>query len=82
MPFLQADTTHVFAPAASCGTQTVVVKDGDPRQIFLVRSHLRKEASAFALGDYADPMAIHGMTMPGLAELRAGRRRDCVHGRV
>ena len=49
---------------------TVRVNDGDARQVALVRSHLRKEAAAFARGDYSDPMTIHGATMPGIDGLR------------
>jgi len=75
MPFSQADTMHMFRPTAAGGVQTVTVKDGDPRQIALVRSHLRKEAVAFARGDYRDPASIHGMDMPGLATLHAGAAR-------
>ncbi len=67
MPFSQSDTMHMFRPTAAGGVQTVMVKDGDARQIAFVRSHLRKEAFTFARGDYRDPAAIHGMDMPGLA---------------
>jgi hypothetical protein len=72
MPFDLNRTMHVFRPTADGGVQTVMVHDGDPQQIALVRSHLRKEATAFAHGDFADPAKIHGMDMPGLAQLRAG----------
>jgi hypothetical protein len=75
MPFDLDRTMHVFTPTQSGGMQTVMVRDGDPRQIALVRSHLRKEASAFAHGDFADPASIHGNDMPGLAKLRAGAHR-------
>jgi hypothetical protein len=73
MPFSMDATRHVFSPTANGGTQAVVVTEGDPRQIALVRSHLRKESAAFARGDFADPMAIHGAAMPGLAALQAAR---------
>jgi hypothetical protein len=43
-----------------------------------VRSHLRKEALAFARGDFADPAAIHGVDMPGLHALHAGAARIVV----
>jgi hypothetical protein len=73
MPFDQERTTHVFRSTATGGTQTVVAKRrDDARQITLVRRHLRKEARRFSEGDFADPMAIHGMTMPGIAALRRG----------
>ena len=75
MPFDLNRTLHIFEPTSYGGVQTVVVHDGDPKQIALVRSHLRKEAAAFAHGDFADPAEIHGMNMPGLAQLRAGARK-------
>lgn len=73
MPFDQAKTTHVFHATETGGVQRVVVKDlPDARQLRLVRTHLRKEATPFAAGDFTDPMAIHGMRMPGIAALRRG----------
>jgi hypothetical protein len=71
MPFDLARSVHVFTPLADGGAQEVISRDGDPAQIGLIRAHLRKEALAFARGDYSDPAAIHGAAMPGLAELRA-----------
>ncbi|MBK5289838.1 MAG: aspartate carbamoyltransferase [Acidimicrobiia bacterium] len=73
MPFDQKLTTHVFRATATGGVQRVVAKDlGDNEQISLIRSHLGEEAKRFAAGDFSDPMAIHGMKMPGLAALRRG----------
>ncbi len=69
MPFDQNATMHVFEPTATGGRQVVMVTNGDQRQVALVRAHLRKEAAAFAGGDYADPARIHGTSMPGLREL-------------
>jgi hypothetical protein len=78
MPFDMGRSMHVFKPTPSGGIQTVFVHDGDPRQVALVRSHLRKEAAAFTRGDYADPAAIHGGSMPGLREMHAGANRIAV----
>ena len=78
MPFDMNQTMHVFEPTPSGGVQTVMVTDGNLHQIALVRSHLRKEAAAFARGDFSDPAKIHGVDMPGLAQLRAGARRLAV----
>jgi len=78
MPFDMSRTMHVFTPTAFGGVQSVIAHDGDPHQIALIRAHLRKEAHAFARGDYADPASIHGNTMPGLAQLRAGASRIAV----
>ncbi|MEP6625823.1 MAG: aspartate carbamoyltransferase [Acidimicrobiia bacterium] len=73
MPFDLQRTTHVFRSDATGGVQLVVAKDPhDEVQIALVRAHLRREARRFASGNFTDPMAIHGMTMPGIARLRLG----------
>ena len=70
MPFDLNKTTHIFRMTDTGGVQSVVVKDAhDKDQIGLVRQHLRHEAQAFQRGDYADPMALHGAAMPGVAEL-------------
>lgn len=78
MPFSMETSKHVFVPTPSGGVQTVLVHDGDAKQVGLVRSHLRKEATAFARGDFADPASIHGGEMPGLKALRAGSSRISV----
>ena len=75
MPFGMATSKHVFVPTPSGGVQTVLVHDGDTKQVGLVRSHLRKEAAAFARGDFADPASIHGGDMPGLKAMHAGFAR-------
>ena len=72
MPFRLDATTHAFVPTPSGGVETITVHHADARQIALVRSHLRKEARAFARGDFSDPAAIHGAAMPGLRAIRAG----------
>jgi len=73
MPFSLDATTHVFDATAQGGTQRVVATDpDDARNIRLIREHLRKEADAFARGDFTDPAAIHGDEMPGLEALRSG----------
>ena len=78
MPFSMDATMHVFKTTSTGGVMTVRVHDGDARQVALVRSHLRKEAAAFAHGDYSDPMAIHGATMPGIDGLRKARGRIAI----
>ncbi len=87
MPFSLDATTHVFDVNQSGGTQRVIADDpSDSNQIRLIREHLRKEAAAFKRGDFADPAAIHGNAMPGLAALKAGfkdidvRYRDLPNG--
>jgi hypothetical protein len=78
MPFSIDATMHVFKPTPTGGVQTVMVHNGDARQVLLVRSHLRKEAKAFARGDFTDPTSIHGGAMPGLQAMHAGARRIAV----
>lgn len=78
MPFDLRRSLHVFTPDAAGGTQSVVSRDGDQQQIALIRAHLLKEAQAFRRGDYADPAAIHGPGMAGIADLRAGAGRILV----
>jgi hypothetical protein len=71
MPFNLDATTHRFIERADGGDQIVVADNPeDRRQVQLIRQHLRKEARAFARGDFNDPAAIHGSEMPGLASLR------------
>ena len=72
MPFDLERTTHVFAPTASGGIQTVVADEpGDTEQVAVIRSHLREEIERFTVGDFGDPAAIHDDDMPGLAVLEA-----------
>ena len=75
MPFSMSATMHRFVPTPAGGVQTVLAHDGDPREVALVRSHLRKEAGAFARGDFADPATIHGGDMAGLQAMHAGAKR-------
>ena len=75
MPFSMQTSKHVFVPTRDGGVQTVLVHDGDAKQVGLVRLHLRKEAAAFARGDFADPASIHGGDMPGLEAMHAGSAR-------
>jgi hypothetical protein len=76
MPFDQATTTHVFEKTPTGGVETVTVNDqNDTNQVALIRMHLTHEAELFAAGDFADPAAIHGGNMPGLADLARGASR-------
>ena len=76
MPFDLSKTHHVFEKLPDGGRQTVTaLAPGDTLQIRLIREHLKEEATRFSRGDFADPMALHGAAMPGLAELRAGAAR-------
>jgi hypothetical protein len=83
MPFDLDRTTHVFEELADGGRQTVTADDPtDHQQVRLIQAHLRDEQAAFARGDFADPAAIHGQAMAGLAELTAGVGRVRVRYRA
>jgi len=71
MPFDLNQTTHIFKKTDSGGIQQVVVKDrtADAGQIPVIRMHLQMEASYFQQGNFSDPMALHGDSMPGVEEL-------------
>ncbi len=73
MPFDLEQTMHVFQKLEDGGLQKVVVKDPlNKKQIALIQAHLKQEADKFRKGDFSDPAKIHGESMPGLAELKAG----------
>jgi hypothetical protein len=72
MPFDQNATMHQFSKTANGGIQSVTANDPqDSTQIAVIRQHLARERDLFAAGDFDDPMAIHGMDMPGIAGLQA-----------
>ncbi len=74
MPFNLAATTHIFSKTAEGGTQQVVAKKStDKAQVNLARGHLQEIREQFLKGDFSGPSHIHGMDMPGLAELKAAK---------
>jgi hypothetical protein len=79
MPFDMSVAMHSFVPTPKGGVQTIMVHNGDAQQVTLVRTHLRKEATAFAHGDFSDPATIHGGSMPGLQAMHDGAERIRVH---
>ena len=71
MPFALKATTHIFTKTDDGGVQEVVAKNPqDTAQIRLIREHLRQIVQEFRSGDFSAPAQIHGMAMPGLAELK------------
>jgi hypothetical protein len=79
MPFDLDATTHIFQPHDDGGIQQVIADDpSDSAQIALIRAHLQEEAAKFQRGDFSDPTTIHGMDMPGVAQLQAGYTRIAV----
>lgn len=74
MPFALKATTHIFTKTDDGGVQEVVAKNPqDTAQIRLIREHLRQIAGEFRKGDFSAPAEIHGMAMPGLAELKRAK---------
>lgn len=70
MPFNVHNSTHVFVKTADGGTQQVLAKDSSNKDLIAaIRMHLTTEADRFKQGNYADPMKIHGMDMPGVQYL-------------
>jgi hypothetical protein len=73
MPFDQNLTTHRFTKTDSGGVEIVTANDpADTAQSALIQGHLDHEQQLFSTGDFSDPMAIHGMAMPGIDDLRQG----------
>lgn len=71
MPFDQEKTQHIFTDLETGGRQKVIINDqGYSDQLPLIRSHLQEEKTKFSSGNLDDPAAIHGTSMPGLAELK------------
>lgn len=73
MPFTLDKTVHVFDKTDSGGVQRVLVRGDAPKQLMMIRSHLRDIAKAFSTRDFSKPAHIHGADMPGLAELKAAK---------
>lgn len=74
MPFSLKATTHIFTKTADGGIQRVVARRAsDTKQVQLVREHLREIQTQFRKGDFSGPSQIHGMDMPGLAQLKAAQ---------
>lgn len=72
MPFDMSETIHVFRMTDSGGVQKVLVRNTrEADQIVLIRQHLGHEAEMFKHGNYSDPTKLHGVDMPGIAELSA-----------
>lgn len=74
MPFDLKATTHIFTKTPKGGVQQVITKQvDDAAQIRLTRAHLKSIADEFSRGDFSGPTHIHGMDMPGLAELKQAK---------
>ena len=77
MGFDQTKTTHHFLLKPSGGAIEVTANDAaDRTSIASIRSHLEHIRGAFAAGNFAMPMFIHGTEPPGAAIL--SKRRDAL----
>ena len=73
MPFELDETTHIFTMTENGGIQQVIANDSnDSAQVELIRQHIQHEAMLFSVGNFSDPMTLHGNDMPGIKELTAG----------
>ena len=71
MPFDLDATTHIFIDTETGGIQEVIADDPtDTASVEMIVQHLTEEAAKFNVGDFSDPEAIHGESMPGLATLK------------
>jgi hypothetical protein len=71
MGFDQKKTTHHFVLLNTGGRIEVTANDGaDSENIRAIRAHLTHIAAAFASGEFALPMFIHGQTPPGVPEMK------------
>ncbi len=71
MPFDLDATTHIFTDTETGGIQEVIADDpSDEANVGMIVEHLTEEAAKFSTGDFSDPEAIHGESMPGLATLK------------
>lgn len=76
MPFDLDKTHHTFEQNPAGGVETVRALDPqDGPQIDLIRTHLKDEADKFAVGDFSDPISIHGTAMPGMSALSVAGTR-------
>ena len=81
MGFDQTKTTHHFLLERSGGSIEITANDkSDSASIVSIRSHLEHIRGAFAAGNFAMPMFIHGTEPPGADVL--AKRRDTLTYRV
>lgn len=71
MGFSQTKTTHHFLLTKGGGAIKVTAKDPkDTMSQNQIRMHLPHITSAFASGDFTDPMEVHGQTPPGVPTMK------------
>jgi hypothetical protein len=77
VPFALDQTLETFTKTVHGGVQHVVAKSADnTRQIKLIQAHLLKIANEFRKGDFSATERIHGIGMPGLAQLKKAETDD------
>lgn len=71
MGFSQTKTTHHFLLTKDGGAIEVTAKDPkDTASQNQIRMHLPHIATAFANGDFTDPMEVHDQTPPGVPTMK------------
>jgi hypothetical protein len=71
MGFSQTKTAHHFLLTKDGGVIEVSAKDPkDTVSEEQIRMHLQHITSAFARGDFTDPMEVHGQTPPGVPTMK------------
>src|SRR6202521_103173 len=80
MGFAHTRTTHHFLIENDGGAIRVDADDAaDAQSRDAIRKHLAAIAQAFAAGDFASPLAIHGRVLPGIPEMT--RLKALIHYR-
>ncbi|MCU1350486.1 MAG: hypothetical protein JWO56_3516 [Acidobacteria bacterium] len=76
MGFSHQTAGHHFPLFADGGAITAAANDdADAKTIAAIRAHLQQVATAFAAGDFAKPLFIHGTTPDGVAVMQKLRDR-------
>lgn len=77
VPFALDQTLETFTKTVHGGIQHVIAKSADnAKQIKLIQTHLLKIANEFRKGDFSATERIHGVGMPGLAQLKKAEAND------
>jgi hypothetical protein len=80
MGFAHTRTTHHFLLESDGGAIRVDADDAaDTQSRDAIRRHLAAIALAFAAGDFASPLAVHGRVLPGIPEMT--RLKALIHYR-
>lgn len=77
VPYSLELTLQAFSKTVHGGVQHVVVKSvDDTGQIKLIQAHLLKLVERLRKDDFSDSEKLHGVDMPGLAQLKRAKTDD------